>query len=111
MTENDLVDKLYDNADIADDDVCTLLDRLLLRIYSVPALSINLEDVGISKDGELQLVFNQLPDDILGDVIRLIALPDVKIVRFRKDSKSYHGFSVPLKPDMFNTSKDIKRIT
>ena len=70
------------------------LDRLLIRIYSSTSLIVYLYDAKINEDGEIELVFNELPPEIIDKVIQLIGAEEVKVFTFRNEESNhiYHGF-------------------
>jgi hypothetical protein len=88
--------------------VNVFLNRLLLRIYSVPALMTYLADVMPVKDTEsdeegavnIQLDFLRLPDEIIPQLERLIAAPHkLKWFKYVKDGSARTGVEVPVAPD------------
>lgn len=79
----------------------TFTDRLLLRIHSSPSLLAAMSDVVILEDGaKLQMNFFRLPDEVLPQVYRLIAVEGVKLSKFQKDGQAYHGFEIPLEKEL-----------
>lgn len=88
--------------------VNVFLNRLLLRIYSVPSLMTYLADVMPVKDAEageegavnIQLDFLRLPDEIIPQLERLIAAPHkLKWFKYVKDGSARTGVEVPVAPD------------
>jgi hypothetical protein len=70
------------------------LDRLLIRVYSSTSLIVYLFDAKINADGEVELVFNELPPEIVDKVIQLIGAEQTKVFTFRDEATNhvYHGF-------------------
>lgn len=88
--------------------VNVFLNRLLLRIYSVPSLMTYLADVMPVKDQEsgeegavnVQLDFLRLPDEIIPQLERLIAAPHkLKWFKYVKDGSARTGVEVPVAPE------------
>jgi hypothetical protein len=88
--------------------VNVFLNRLLLRIYSVPSLMTYLADVMPVKDPEsgeegavnVQLDFLRLPDEIIPQLERLIAAPHkLKWFKYVKDGSARTGVEVPVAPE------------
>lgn len=88
--------------------ISVYLNRLLLRIFSVPALMTFLADVMPVKDSEsdedgsvrIQLDFLRLPDEIIPQLERLIACPHkLKWFKYVKDGSARTGVEVPIAPD------------
>lgn len=92
-----------------DKKITVFLNRLLLRIFSVPALMSYLNDVAIfsdgqAKDGEsvIQLVFQRLPDEVYPQMLRLISAPrDPKLVKFVDQGQARTGVELKVKPEDF----------
>jgi hypothetical protein len=91
-----------------DKKVNVFLNRLLLRIFSVPSLMTYLADVMPVKDAEsddegavdVQLDFLRLPDEIIPQLERLIAAPHkLKWYKYVKDGSARTGVVVPVAPD------------
>jgi len=90
-----------------DKKIAVFLNRLLLRIFSVPALMSYLSDVALfpnakSQDGEckIQLVFQRLPDEVHPQMLRLISAPrDPKLTRFVDQGQARTGVEMSIKPD------------
>jgi hypothetical protein len=88
--------------------VNVFLNRLLLRIYSVPSLMTYLADVMPVKNPEsdqegavnVQLDFLRLPDEIIPQLERLIAAPHkLKWFKYVKDGSARTGVEVPVAPE------------
>jgi hypothetical protein len=88
--------------------VNVFLNRLLLRIYSVPSLMTYLADVMPVKNPEsdqegavnIQLDFLRLPDEIIPQLERLIAAPHkLKWFKYVKDGSARTGVEVPVAPE------------
>lgn len=88
--------------------VSVFLNRLLLRIFSIPSLMTYLADVMPVKDPEadeegavrIQLDFLRLPDEIIPQLERLIASPHpLKWFKYVKDGSARTGVEVPIAPD------------
>lgn len=87
--------------------VVVFLNRLLLRIFSVPSLMSYLHDVSVLHTGEkdrykIQLVFCRLPDDIHPQMLRLFSAPrDPKLYRFVRDGLARTGVELEVSPEDF----------
>lgn len=88
--------------------ITVFLNRLLLRIFSVPSLMTYLADVMPIRDPEsdeegavrIQLDFLRLPDEIIPQLERLIASPHkLKWFKYVKDGSARTGVEVPIAPD------------
>jgi hypothetical protein len=95
-----------DSADQGDIDPANLqafVDRLLLRLFDTVSLMQYLKQVSVLKKNGVpvvQLVFAQIPDDVIGDTQRIISTPS-QAYKFKQDATPYVGFEVPLKAEMF----------
>lgn len=82
------------------------LNRLLLRIFSIPALMNFLVDVRPIADQEkgdgaikIQLDFMRLPEEIRPELERLLAAPkDAKFLRYVKDGEARTGVEISITP-------------
>lgn len=104
-----------ETADVAEDKpkvdkkISVFMNRLLLRIFSVPALMSFLADVSIvpddqQKDGSctIELDFLKLPEEVHAEVLRLCASPSTpKMTRYVKDGSAHTGISMLVKPNDF----------
>lgn len=70
------------------------LDRLLIRIFSSTSLVVYLYDAKINAEGEIELVFNELPPEVIDKVVQLIGAKETKVFTFRDEESNhiYHGF-------------------
>lgn len=83
------------------------LNRLLLRIFSVPALMNFLVDVRPLADKEkgdgavkIELDFMRLPEEIRPELERLLASPhDPKFLRYVKDGEARTGVQISISPE------------
>lgn len=83
------------------------LNRLLLRIFSVPALMNFLVDVRPIADEEagegavkIQLDFMRLPEEIRPELERLLAAPSApRFLRYVKDGEARTGVEVVISPE------------
>lgn len=103
MTIREFVDELYGDQEGEMANVKTFLDRLLLRIFDTVGLMQYLNKVSVIKKGDvqtIQLVFAQIPDEVISDVQRVIAVPS-QAYKFKSDAANYVGFEIPLKKELF----------
>lgn len=108
MTEQRLAELLIEQGGAnLNKKVSVFLNRLLLRIFSVPSLMTYLADVMPVRDQEagdgavkIQLDFLRLPDEVIPQVERLIAAPG-KLTWFKyiKDGSARTGVEVPVSPE------------
>jgi hypothetical protein len=75
------------------------LNRMMMRMFSVPAVLQALSDVGIAPSVEktdkttIQLDFQKLPQEAIPAVINLIASPTkMKFLRYVKNGQARYGF-------------------
>lgn len=108
MTEKRLAEILVEGAsqNVAKK-VSVFLNRLLLRIFSVPALMNFLVDVRSVPDEEngdgavkIQLDFMRLPEEIRPELKRLLAAPrGEKFFKYVKDGEARTGVEISVGPD------------
>jgi hypothetical protein len=90
-----------------DKKVGVYLNRLLLRIFSVPSLMNFLVDARPIPDEEagdgaikIQLDFLRLPEEVRPELRRLLASPDEpKFFRYVKDGSARTGVEIVVKPE------------
>lgn len=75
------------------------VNRMIMRFFSVPAVLAALSDIGIipREDGKsavtVQLDFQKLPDEVIPQIISLIAAPTkMKMSRYIKNGQARLGF-------------------
>jgi len=87
--------------------IAVYINRLMLRLFSVPSLVTYLDDVGVIRSsGEngdekvtIQLDFHKLPQEIIQQVTRLIAPPGkMKLKQYTKNDSGRLGFEFDLHP-------------
>lgn len=86
--------------------VNVLANRMMLQIGTVPALQQHLVDMNVIPDreggGTIQLDFMQIPEEVIPDLKRLIALDAFKSYRFLryvKDGQSRMGVEIKIDAD------------
>jgi hypothetical protein len=92
-----------------DKKIAVFLNRVILRIFSVPSLMSYLKDVVLFQDDEaqngqckIQLVFHRLPDEAHPQVVKLIAAPrDPQFTRFVDKGQARTGVELEVEPDDF----------
>jgi hypothetical protein len=91
-----------------DKKIAVYLNRLLLRIFSVPALMSYLADVALFPTNEgngeckIQLVFQKLPDEVYPQMLRLIAAPrEAQLFKFVDKNQARTGVELVVKPEDF----------
>lgn len=90
-----------------DKKVTVFLNRLLLRIFSVPSLMTYLDGVAPIKDTEgeegavkIQLDFLRLPDEIIPQLERLLAAPSKpKYFKYVKNGSARVGVELSINPE------------
>jgi hypothetical protein len=81
------------------------VNRMIMRFFSVPAALSALADVGIIKeegDGPttIQLDFQRLPEDVIPQIINLIAPPGkMTMTKYVKNGQARNGFEFELHPN------------
>lgn len=119
MTIERLAQLLIEGPETSDDEkgekpqidkkIAVYLNRLLLRIFSVPALMTYLADVALiqddeAKDGQctIQLDFLRLPEEVYPQVVKVCAAPrDPRLVRYVKKGSARTGVELDVKPEDF----------
>ena len=103
-------DQLKDgDAPKIDKKLAVFLNRLLLRIFSVPSLQMSLRDAVLvqdedAKDGrcKVQLDFMRLPEEVYPQVVRLLAAPrEPRLLRYAKGGSSRLGIELDIEPEDF----------
>ena len=92
-----------------DKKVSVYLTRLLLRLFSVPALMASLADVALINDKnveqgpyKIQLDFMRLPDEVYPQLLKLCAAPrEPKFYKYTKSGSARTGLELEIKPDDF----------
>lgn len=84
----------------------TFISRMMMRLFSVPALLQALADVGVAKGKEkgqittVQLDFQKLPQEVIPILVNLIASPtSTKMFKYVKKGQARNGFSFDLDED------------
>ena len=89
--------------------VTVYLNRLLLRIFSVPSLMSYLKDVALLPAGDeggslhkIQLVFQRLPDEVYPQLLRLLAAPkSPQLTKFLDQGQARTGVEISVTPEDF----------
>ena len=91
-----------------DKKIAVYMNRLLLRIFSVPALMSYLSAAAMfptgSEGGEckIQLVFHKLPDEVHPQMLKLFAAPNqAKLFKFVDRNQARTGVEMTVKPEDF----------
>ena len=92
-----------------DKKIAVFLNRMILRIFSVPALMSYLKDVVLFQDDQaqngqckIQLVFHRLPDEAHPQVVKLVCAPrDPKFTRFVDKGQARTGVEMEVEPNDF----------
>jgi hypothetical protein len=90
-----------------DPKISVYFNRLLLRIFSVPALMSYLSNAALfqtKNKGEckIQLVFHKLPDEVHPQMLRLFAAPNpAKLFKFVSNQQAMTGVEMLVKPEDF----------
>ena len=85
------------------------VNRMIMRFFSVPAALSALADVGIIKEDDkedspvtIQLDFQRLPEDVIPQIINLIASPSpMKMTKYIKNGQARNGFEFQLRSQDF----------
>lgn len=114
MELTEFVDQLYNlRGEVELGDAKVFVDRLLLRIFDAVSLMQYLDQVSVLKKGDVQtvqLVFSQLPQEVLPDVQRIIGI-DSQCYNFEREGVPYAGFEIPLDPELFNDDANDAPVT
>lgn len=92
-----------------DKKIAVFLNRVILRIFSVPSLMAFLKDVVLFQDDQaangqckVQLVFHRLPDEAHPQLTKLICAPrDPTFSRFVDQGQARTGVELEVQPDDF----------
>ena len=92
-----------------DKKIAVYMNRLILRIFSVPSLMSYLKDVVLFQDDQaadgqckIQLVFHRLPDEAHPQLSKLVASPrDPKFTRFVDKGQARTGVEIDVQPEDF----------
>ncbi len=92
-----------------DKKIAVFLNRLILRIFSVPSLMAFLKDVVLFTDDQatngqckIQLVFHRLPEEAHPQLVKLICAPrDPSFSRFVDQGQARTGVEMEVEPDDF----------
>lgn len=124
METGGVLDKLF-NAN-GPEWVYPIFDRMMLRFMESPSLIQYLKDAGIVQkhiapgensldalespdDGEdpqreqvpvIQIVFSKLPDEVIPEVHKIIAMGDINTYEYETNGQSYHGFEVVIPKEL-----------
>lgn len=109
MREKQLARILVEDVSKINKKVGVYINRLLLRIFSVPALQAYLSNVNLVHDDEdgnkpvtIQLDFQRLPEEVLPQMLKLIAAPrQPRLLKYVKDGAARTGVEIEVKPEDF----------
>lgn len=88
---------LREKAEDRDGRIDVLLDRILMRFMNSPSIPVYLIRSQV-KDGKIELVFSELPDEVIPQIAQLTGVSDYEVYRFRDDnSQTCVGYA--FKPD------------
>ncbi len=89
-----------------DKKIAVYFNRLLLRIFSVQSLMTWLKDATLFATGngngecKIQLVFHRLPDEVIPQMLRLLAPPQkAKLFKFVDKNQARTGVEIVLTPE------------
>jgi hypothetical protein len=97
VTLNEIIDFLFEGD--KKDTSKVMMDRMILRLFSSPALISQLKNVAlVERNGDqiIQLAFNELPKARLGEIMRLIGFRDIQVVEFESNGISHTGFEIKI---------------
>ena len=83
------------------------LDRLLLRIFSVPSLMVQLKEAQVVRESEqfvYQLKFAELPESVSNQLPKLVGpgFESIRVVNFQKGHNSYTGLEFKVLASAFS---------
>lgn len=76
----------------------SFLDRLLMRIYSSTSLIVYLYDAKVVDD-KIELVFNDLPVEVIPKISRIIGVSEVESFSFRSSDNHHLYVGFRFKPE------------
>lgn len=90
------------------------LDRLLMRFFDNPSVIVYLRDAQVRKpdcddrevegdgveycDGQIELVFSQLPDEVIPQIVQVTGIHTDQIYRFKDKATGYPYIGYVFKP-------------
>lgn len=84
---------LREEAEEKDGRLDVLLDRILMRFMTSPSVPVYLIKSQV-KDGKIELVFSELPDEVIPQIAQLTGVEDYEVYRFRdNNSQTCTGYS------------------
>lgn len=86
-----------------------IFDRMMLRFMESPSLIQYMKDSGIvpkHKSYVIQLVFSKLPDEVIPEVHRIIAVGTVHTYEYEINGQAYHGFEVDVPKESVEQDTD-----
>ncbi len=87
----DIVSKFIIENEIKDNELSTLVDKLLIMIFDYPALLTYFTNVNINNN-ILELEFNQLPIPIIDKIKKLIGDFDIEVLSYYKNKQYFNCF-------------------
>jgi hypothetical protein len=79
-----------------------LVDAVSLRVFSDASLVSYLTDISSPAESTLEIEFNELPEAVLPNVLKLFGVKDAEIYKYRKDGRWKHAFKFNVKDSDFD---------
>ena len=95
MTPHENVARVLIEAETSEKDR-VFIDRMILRIFSFPSLLAFFSDAHSLSEGEVELVFRKIPNEVIPQVVKLIGVNEVKLYKFTKDGHPMLGFKIQI---------------
>lgn len=94
MTIAQVAEKLVDGGGDEHPRARDYADRLMLRMFSYPALLAYLDNIAVTESGDVEVVFHRMPDEILPNISEILASSDSKLYRFTTDFHPKIGYRI-----------------
>ena len=78
--------------------VQVFLDRVLLRFFGSPSVVVYLRDARANPNGVIELVFSELPQEIIPKIAQIVGVPDGKAFAFHNEKTQYPCTGYRFKP-------------
>lgn len=91
IVKPELYARLYLREETSDGRLEVFLDRLLMRFYDNPSLIVYLKSAQV-KSGKIELVFSQLPDEVIPQIVSATGVDAYDVYKFR-ETKTIDGRS------------------
>lgn len=74
------------------------LDRVLLRFFATPSVIVYLRDARVNPDGTIEMVFSELPEEVIPKIAGVVGVPDGEAYAFNDKTTQYPYTGYRFKP-------------